>query len=97
MMLIIEVGQKKEGLQPVDYYLSRWPLFLLKPFLGIGTGVLFFLAVKYGIVMSLNTNQSETNILPVFFLSAVGGFFFEEVISILERFMNNLATKKPKQ
>ncbi|NOG82207.1 MAG: hypothetical protein HND49_00005, partial [Planctomycetes bacterium] len=53
MMLIIEVGQKKKGLKPVDYYLTRWPLFILKPFLGLGTGILFFLSVKFGIVMPL--------------------------------------------
>lgn len=94
MMLIIEVGQKKADFKSVDYYLSRWPLFILKPFLGIGTGVFFYLAIKFGFVMPLSTNQSESNILPIFFLSAVGGFFFEEVISIIDRFMNNFADKK---
>ncbi|GJQ57589.1 MAG: hypothetical protein D8M57_19850 [Candidatus Scalindua sp. AMX11] len=97
MMLIIEVGQKKKGLKPVDYYLTRWPLFILKPFLGLGTGILFFLSVKFGIVMPLAKNQSgkpTTNILAVFFLSAIGGFFFEEVISIIGNFMNTKSKER---
>lgn len=96
MMLIFEVGLKKDD-KPIDFYLSRWPLYLFKPIVGCGTGILFFFSINFGFVKPLEANQSTPKLLPIFFISAVGGIFFEEVIAILGRFITKFSQENKRK
>ncbi len=95
IMLISETGvhAKEQKSDDVDLYLSRWPLFIFKPFIGVGTGILFFLAVNYGLVQPLSS-QPALSPLPVVFVAAVGGIFFEEAMAVFQNFVGSVSTKK---
>ena len=94
-MLISETGlhAKEQKNEDVDLYLSRWPLYIFKPFIGVGTGILFFLAVNYGLVQPLSSHPSLSP-LPVVFVAAVGGIFFEEAMAVFQNFVGSVSTKK---
>ncbi len=93
-MLISEIGIHRERSKtPVAAYLSRWFLYLMKPFVGGASGVLFFLALNFGLVRSLTDASPNLRILPVFFVSAVGGIFFEEVFAVLNGLLNTLSSQ----
>jgi hypothetical protein len=93
-MLITEIGIHT-GIEtkPVESYLSRWFLYLMKPFMGGASGVLFFLAVFVGFVQPLANPETNFRILPVFFIAAVGGIFFEEVFAVLNSLFTTLSSK----
>jgi len=84
-MFILEMqgkGWKKDNFR---FYLERWFLYLLKPFMGGATGVLFFLGVNLGLVRALTQQAPSVEFLPVILVSAVGGIFFEEVFKLLQK------------
>lgn len=93
-MLISEIGIHREKPKAsAAAYLSRWFLYLMKPLMGGASGVLFFLAVGFGFVGPLTGGDVTFTILPVFFVSAVGGIFFEEVWAVLNGLLSPLSSK----
>jgi len=92
-MLISEIGiHRGKAKMPVMAYLSRWFLYLMKPFMGGASGILFFLAVNLGLVQHLTEASPSFRILPVFFVAAVGGIFFEEVFAVLNGLLSTLSS-----
>jgi hypothetical protein len=63
----------------VFWRLRRWFLYLLKPFMGIAGGVLFFLLVNSGLVGFFTQQALTFELLPVLLVSSTGGVFFEDV------------------
>jgi hypothetical protein len=103
IMFISEIGVHANPLsdsRPPEELLSRWALYLAKPFAGVASGVLFFFAVKYGLVSAF-TNEADENPLSVFFIAAIGGVMFEEAIRLSERLTGRhtepCASNSPKQ
>jgi len=70
---------------PTSSYSRHWTLYLLSPFMGGTSGVLFFLAINYGLVrpLMIGLDPQQFSFLPVFLISAAGGVFFDEVFSVL--------------
>ena len=99
MMLITETGGPIKG-TPVsenpDWYLSRWTHYGVKPFIGAGVGLLFFCAVNFGAVRVLTGSSDLKHLkpLPIFFVSAIGGLFFEEVKEILWNLLGTFSARK---
>jgi hypothetical protein len=90
IMLISETGVHRGATVDANdplLYLTRWSHYVLKPFIGLGTGLLFYLALKYAALPALGASkaETETGALAVFFFSAVGGIFFEEVMQTLRK------------
>jgi hypothetical protein len=78
IMFISEIGVHRNPLsnsRDPKVLLSRWALYLTKPFAGVASGVLFFFAVKYGLVSAF-TEQPDEKPLSVFFVAAIGGVAF---------------------
>jgi len=93
-MLISEIGiHSDKPKASAAAYLSRWFLYLVKPILGGASGVLFYLAVSFGFVGPLTGGNVTFTILPVFFVSSVGGIFFEEVWSVLNGLLSPITSK----
>lgn len=88
LRLIFELND--DGTDPM-YYLSRWFLYLVKAFIGIGAGITFFIAVNMGLV-SIQTGNANLNVYGVILSSFIGGMFFENVFKLLQ----NLLTKPKK-
>lgn len=59
--------------------LSRWFLYLFKPFLGLAGGLAFFIATNLGILAGLSYTNTGFNPLGVILISFVGGMFFDDV------------------
>lgn len=80
LKLIIELNNNETD---PAYYLSRWFLYLVKPFVGIGAGIAFFVAVNMGLVKVLTGDSAGFYLYGIILSSFTGGMFFENVFALL--------------
>jgi len=65
--------------------LSRWFLYLVKPFVGIGVGLVFFIATYTGFLSGIFEGDLKINPLGMVLISFLGGMFFEDVFNSLQK------------
>lgn len=80
-MLIINLNH--ETIDQISARLSRWFLYLIKPFVGIGGGLAFFLAANMGLLTVMKSNSTGFDFYGILLVSFTGGMFFEDVFKRL--------------
>ena len=69
----------EESLDNISARLSRWFLYLMKPFIGVGGGLSFFIVTNIGLLTGIKLEAVGFDFYGVLLISFTGGMFFEDV------------------